>query len=323
MTTRRAQHALPARVNSLQQQPRPFKTLQEVRAAPDDGNLVARLARSARSAAYTARGDKVLQQMEGLALDPMIPPTWVARRLREGISATTLTQDVSAARQAAQTKDRPTRDALHTQVLNDVLAAARRLTGPSPLQKGAVPLTAEEYEVMIGRGDTKFQQTLALCWLRAARTADTLALRQGSLWLRDQHHLCIELGSEKTRKLGLPGYLTVFLPTREREILRPLISKTPPKTAPLTREPLLVTTYKEFRANFLRYRPAGSRVTPHSLRKGAVLRMIKSGARLRDVALVTQHRTTLGVMAYTSLPDTQTAARMTRASRAITSPTTQ
>lgn len=319
VTTRRRLQA------ALEQQPqlRPFRSLQELREAPDDSNLAIRLARAARTQPYTTRGEKVLRLIPGLTTDPLAAPTWVAKRLRAGISASTLAQDIAAARTAALTRDKATHDALHSQVLNDTLTAARRLGGPPPIIRGAIPMTQKDYCFLVARGDTTFRQTLALTWIRAARLADTLALRRGALWMKDPDHINIELGQEKTRKLGLPGYVTVFIPAMERDLLAPLISKDPPVSALVTRARLLLDiTYQDFRRKLMLYRPAGSLLTPHSVRKGAVKTMLEKGRTLAEIALITQHRTTSGLMAYVPFPDTQTASRMSLASRALSSRTT-
>lgn len=241
---------------------------------------------------------------------------WVVERLRAGISASTITQDISAARLAAQRTHTVYAQALQGRILKEVVTAAQNLTGPPPLIKGAAPMTAFEFEHLMTRGSLTCRQALALGWLRAARTADVLALRAGSLWTVGRQ-LAIELGSEKVKSLGIPGYVLVALPRRERELLQPLISPRPPTTAPMTRPPLLRLTYREFRAYMLTHRPPGSSITPHSIRKGAVLRMLDAGTPLKDIALVTHHRSVVGLMAYVSRLDTDTSRRMISASARI------
>lgn len=253
-------------------------------------------------------------------VDQMAAARWVVARLRANISANTIIQDVSAARLAALRNLPVYRQALEGNILKDVLTAARKLQGPAALMKGATPMTLEEYNVLVARGSLCCRQALVLCWLRAARTADVLALRAGSLW-REGNQLCIELGSEKAKNLGIPGFVTVALPPREALLLAPLIASRPPLTAPSKRPPLLPLTYDQFRSYILTNRPSNSTITPHSMRKGAVLRMLQAGRSLRDISLVTQHRSVAGLMAYVTCLDSHTKARMVSASTAIAGPT--
>ncbi len=76
-------------------------------------------------------------------------------------------------------------------------------------------------------------------------------------------------------------------------------------------------TYPAFRRYLMTHRPPGSLVTPHSMRKGAVLRMLKAGMTLKDISYITQHRTVDGLMSYVTLIDKDIQRRMARASAAI------
>ena len=251
-------------------------------------------------------------------VDGLAAARWVTSRFRSGVSPSTIAQDISAARMAARSIHPKYAAALDDQILTDVVVAARKLAGPAPLIKGAPPMQKADYDHLLLRGPLECRQVLALAWMRAGRTADTLALRTGSLWREDNPPMLnIELGIEKTRKLGIPGFVTVPLPGREEALLAPLIARHPPTTPPATRPLLFQLKYAAFRQYFLRYRLAGSKATPHSLRKGAVVRMLDAGVSLRDISLVTQHRTTTGLMAYVPKLDAETKLRMTRASAAI------
>ena len=294
----------------------PIRSLDELRTAPYDENLIYRLARAARTGPYLTRGDRVLEMMFSGGVTPTAPARWVIDRLRAGMAAASVAQDVSAARLASQWADPRAREALSNQLTTSVLVAARRLTGPAPLTKGAVPMTIAEYHHLLCRGSTPCRQALAICWLRAARTADVLALRAGSLWMEGAH-LSIELGAEKARKLGLPGFVTVTLPAKEKLLLQPLLAPHRPTTAPATRPKLLPLTYPEFREYIINNRPVGSKVTPHSLRKGAVMRMLQAGESLASISLITQHRSVTGLMAYVTHMDHATRAKMLTASAAI------
>lgn len=292
--------------------------MQEVRLAADDDNLILRIARAARSTSYRNRGDKVLEEISRMAsVDGMAAPRWAARRLREGVSAATVAQDISAARLASQaSSDKATTDTLSSPLLREVLTGARRLEGPPPLTRGATPMSLKEYEHLLGRNNGPLRQILVIAWLRAARTTDVLALRKGSLWMIGDD-LGIELGQEKSRTLGLPGFVRVNLPERERVWLAPLIAKAKPETAPLTRPALFKETYREFWKWMIDNRPPMSAITPHSIRKGAVAQMIRGGVSLEKIALVTGHRSVKGLMAYVDTPDHPTARGMEVASRAI------
>lgn len=295
---------------------RPIRSLQELRAAPATEDLVFRVARAARSEGYQARGEQLLQEVFEQGIDGLTAARWATSRLRSGVSASTLAQDVSAARRAAMGHDQRYQTALNDQLLKDVVTASRRLEGPAPLIKGATPMLREEYDALLSRGPLRCRQMLALCWLRAARAADIIAMKEGSLWMADGL-LHIELGQEKVRKLGIPGFMVVPLPLRERVILAPLIARHPPSTPPFSRRPLLPVTYQDFYGYITTHRPTGSNITPHSLRKGAVVRMLDAGKPLRDIALVTQHRSTCGLMSYIPKLDRETRQRMTSASASI------
>ncbi len=254
---------------------------------------------------------------EAAAHDQLAAPRWAARRLKSGISAATLAQDIAAARQALQTAEDASAEAtLHSPLLRDVLQGARKLEGPPALMRGATPMTRQDYEHMLTRDQGALRQILVLAWLRAGRTADILALRVGSLWIVGGE-LAIELGQEKVRSLGLPGFIRVYLPSREREWLSPLISEAQPVTAPMKRPALFTTTYKEFWQWMTDHRPPSSTITPHSLRKGSINMMIRGGIPLKDIALISGHRSVKGLMAYVASPDLPTAVGMERASRAI------
>ena len=77
-----------------------------------------------------------------------------------------------------------------------------------------------EYRHLLTRGPMVCRQALALCWLRAARTADVLALKRGSLWMRGKL-LVIELGREKCKALGIPGFVEVLLRNGETHTEHP------------------------------------------------------------------------------------------------------
>ena len=178
-------------------------------------------------------------------------------------------------------------------------------------------MSLSEYRHLLGLGTLACRQVLILCWLRAARTADVLALRRGSLWEKDQC-LAIELGVEKSRSLGMPGYVEVRLPSRERLILSPLLSSEKPVTRPMDRPALFPEMdYATFHDYIINNRPPGSTSTPHSLRKGAIQAMVQAGVPLRDIALISQHKTVEGLTAYLSSTDLETQRRMHSASAAI------
>ena len=257
-----------------------------------------------------------MQIKKDLHHDALAAPRWAARRLRQGVAAATIAQDVAAARRAAERSDPRAERALQTTLLADVIVGARKLEGPGPLRKGAVPMSLAEYEHLVTRGTLECRQALALMWMRAARTADVLAMKAGSLWM-DGDGLGMELGSEKSRKLGVPGFLRVHLPSREAELVGPLLSRSPPDSHPNTRPALLDLNYHLFRAYILLNRPPASRVTPHSVRKGAIMQMVSNGVPLAEVAKISQHRTTAGLMSYVYALDHQTARQMSNASRAI------
>lgn len=296
---------------------RPVSSLGELISAEDDDNtLIYRLAKAARSTPYQDKGDRLLPKIFQDEVSTMVATRWVVGRLRKGVSAATVSQDIAAARLSAQWHPPVFSQALNGHILNRALQGARRITGPPPLVKGATPMTTPEYEHLIVRGDLLCRQALALGWMRAARMADVLALRRGSLWLEGAD-LAIELGAEKAKQLGIPGFILVTLPVREKLLLLPLIAPCPPASAPLTRPPLLDLTYARFRTYLTTHRPPGSQVTPHSMRKGAVLKMLQAGQPLKNIALITQHRSALGLMAYVSRLDRQTRTRMESASAAI------
>jgi hypothetical protein len=51
---------------------------------------------------------------------------------------------------------------------------------------------------------------------------------------------------------------------------------------------------------------AGPAYTPHSMQKGAVQHLLRMGARLQDIPLLTLHRSLAGLLAYANAPDLQT-----------------
>ena len=284
--------------------------------APDDENLVIRMARTARSGPYQDRGDRLLQEIMVPNYSPVTVAKWIIDRLRSGISSATVAQDLSAARLAASRTNPLYLAALNDPLVTDVLNGGRRLEGPPPLTRGATPMSLLEYRHLLTRGPMVCRQALALCWLRAARTADVLALKRGSLWMRGKL-LVIELGREKCKALGIPGFVEVLLPETEKLILSTLISVGPPVTRPMKRLPLLPLTYAAFHAYILTHRPRNSTVTPHSLRKGSIQQMIRAGIPLKDVALLSQHRSVEGLMPYVSMMDRDTQSRMHSASLAL------
>lgn len=289
---------------------------------------LAALVEGARSSGYIAAGRATLESLQSSGpVSPLTAGLWLMTRLKDGLAVSSIVHSVAAARAASIRTPGMAAwgDVLNDIIVTDALDAMRRLDGPPPLTKGAVPMTIEVYiGLRDSAGPLHCRQLLAIAWLRAARTKDVQVMKAEGLWMPAPTTLALELGQEKARRLGIPGYITVHCPEQEKQLLLSLmtdatgtIRTTPPTTPPSTRLPLLATTYAQFLAFVRAHRPEGSRVTPHSLRKGAVHRMIAAGIPLRDVALVTQHRSVPGLLAYVSNLDWATERSLTRASRAI------
>ena len=308
--------------------PARFTSLEQARAAPPTPQALAALTESSLSAGYLAAGRSALEHLQKAG--PPTPQTaglWLMRRLCAGHAVASIAHTVAAARAVASRSQalQPWLEALSGSTVTDALAAMRRLDGPPPLIRGATPMSLAEYRVLRDSpGPLACRQLLAVAWLRAGRTSDILRMRSEGLWAPRPATLGIELGQEKARQLGIPGYLVVHAPPEELALLRPLlldaagdIRAAPCPTPPARRPPLINTTYHAFRAFLRAHRPEGSTVTPHSLRKGAVQRMVAAGLPLREVALVTQHRSVPGLLAYVSNLDHTTQRALMRASRAI------
>lgn len=306
-----------------------FDSLNQASAAPPTAESLAALTESALSAGYLAAGRATIAALQ--AAGPPSPQTaglWLMGRLGAGLAVASIAHSVAAARAVAQRDPAlaPWLDALSGSTVTDAMAAMRRLDGPPPLIKGATPMTLAEYHLLRDSpGPLPCRQLLAIAWLRAARTSDVLRMRAGGLWVPRPATMALELGQEKARRLGIPGYVVVHLPAAELALLRPLLQDpttgdpptAPPTVPPAQRRPLIPLTYAAFYAFVRAHRPEGSTVTPHSLRKGAVQRMIAAGLPLRQVALLTQHRSVPGLLAYVSNLDRTTQRALMRASRAI------
>lgn len=253
-----------------------YRTLAEVRAAPPTRESLATLLATARSAGYNAAGASTLRALQAVG-EPSDETVglYILHRLNDNIAVETIRHDLCAAKRAARTTPSATAwlAPLASETVKDAIHAARKLDGPPPLVRGSFPLSREDYLALRdSAGPILLRRMLALCWLRAARSSDALAMREGGLWLTPAGTLGIELGQEKAKSVGVPGFLEVYLPPTEERLLRPLmrtasgaIRTQPPTTRQSARQPLFNTEYDEFADFFRTFRPPGSLATPHSI----------------------------------------------------------
>ena len=233
------------------------------------------------------------------------------------MNADSATKVVARMRTTAELFAPETAALLRAPLVSATLEGMRRRDGPPPLVRGAVPASREAY---IRARDGTVGETRAvvtLMWCATFRYSDVAAIRVGGVWTSGGT-LHIELAATKTNAVGLPRGLELYPPELERDILRPWTATAPPTTRPFDRPPLFSVSYAEVLRELKR--TAGPEYTPHSFRKGAVQHLLNKGVDLRDIPLLTLHRSLPGLLAYAGRPDTTTRATLQALSASLAAP---
>ncbi|TAK18048.1 MAG: site-specific integrase [Myxococcaceae bacterium] len=230
--------------------------------------------------------------------------SWLAER-RGRMTSDSLSQVLSRMRTTADIFTPTVASLLRAPLVAAALEGMRRVDGPVPLVRGAVPLTIGSYARMRDAAEGEARAVAILAWHAAMRFADVAAVRGGGMW-SEGDVVVVELPVSKTQAVGLPRGVRFVPPPLERRLLRPWLSVGPPTSRPFERPPMFNIGYAAF-ADAVR-RLAGAAYTPHSFRKGAVQHLLRRGGRVQDIPLLTLHRSLPGLLAYANVPDAETQA---------------
>lgn len=243
--------------------------------------------------------------------DWMVTARWAWKRASSA-NPRTLASYISTAAAMAERTSSPMLEGLRHPVTKDYIKSLSTLAGPPALKRGANPASLDDVRHIVANATMTTARVVAIAWLRAARIADVLELREGALWWSGG---MIAIEQPETKSLlaqGLPRIVMIRCPAWARQVLGPLVTDRPPAGPPLERPAMFTTTRARISAEVRRLLPAKG-LSAHSFRKGAVGKMATEDVELEDIAALTGHRSKEGLAAYVGAVPNRTRVSMSRA----------
>ncbi|KAJ9454713.1 hypothetical protein DIPPA_29210 [Diplonema papillatum] len=232
---------------------------------------------------------------EAVSDDPLDVPTalvlFVTRLLARGdICAASAVQYVVNVQSAEKRLGRP----VDSQLVRDFVRSLKRAGAMKP-SKQAVPVTKDELHHAVRlESDPSVRVALALAWQGAARVDDVLT-RKAEHITEGAGFWAVNWVGSKSDPFRLGQVTGVILPPAQDQELRSLLSQTPPGRLLFPNIP--------FRRVVSALKRANLSLTGHSLRRGALFHLLRSGVDLRVIQSVSRHTTLSALMRY--LPEAE------------------
>ncbi|KAJ9435067.1 hypothetical protein DIPPA_31853, partial [Diplonema papillatum] len=232
---------------------------------------------------------------EAVSDDPLDVPTalvlFVTRLLARGdICAASAVQYVVNVQSAEKRLGRP----VDSQLVRDFVRSLKRAGAMKP-SKQAVPVTKDELHHAVRlESDPGVRVALALAWQGAARVDDVLT-RKAEHITEGAGFWAVNWVGSKSDPFRLGQVTGVILPPAQDQELRSLLSQTPPGRLLFPNIP--------FRRVVSALKRANLSLTGHSLRRGALFHLLRSGVDLRVIQSVSRHTTLSALMRY--LPEAE------------------
>ncbi|KAJ9435457.1 hypothetical protein DIPPA_22138 [Diplonema papillatum] len=161
--------------------------------------------------------------------------------------------------------------------------------------KQAVPVTKDELHLAVAlEADPRVRVALALAWQGAARVDDVLT-RKAEHVTESAGFWAVNWVGSKSDPFRLGQVTGVILPPAQDQELRTLLSQTPPGR--------LLFPDLPFRRVVTALKRANISLSGHSLRRGALFHLLRSGIDLKVIQSVSRHTTLSALMRY--LPEAE------------------
>lgn len=223
----------------------------------------------------------------GTPLDvPTAVVLFVTRLLSRGdISKSSAVQYVVDIQSAEKRLGRP----LDSQLVRDFVRSLKRAGAMNPTRQ-AVPATKADVERAIGlEPDPIVRAAVALAWYGAARISDVLS-REARHFTEMSGYWSVDWVGSKSDPFRLGQATGVALPMPQSETLRSLIRTTPAQQRVFSGLP--------FKRVVAALKRAGQSLTGHSLRRGALFHLLRSGVSLDVLRSVSRHSSQDALMRY-------------------------
>ncbi|KAJ9435166.1 hypothetical protein DIPPA_33724, partial [Diplonema papillatum] len=216
---------------------------------------------------------------------------FVTRLLSRGdICAASAVQYVVNVQSAEKRLGRP----VDSQLVRDFVRSLKRAGAMKP-SKQAVPVTKDELHLAVAlEADPRVRVALALAWQGAARVDDVLT-RKAEHVTESAGFWAVNWVGSKSDPFRLGQVTGVILPPAQDQELRTLLSQTPPGR--------LLFPDLPFRRVVTALKRANISLSGHSLRRGALFHLLRSGIDLKVIQSVSRHTTLSALMRY--LPEAE------------------